>query len=80
MLADLLIAHLEDLACQMHEKAGLLPAAEVETLQKLSDPPEASLLATSPREQCIQLGSSGERRKPKKNRGWNRLATSRDKQ
>lgn len=42
---------------------------------------KADLGLTGGREgQCIQVGAAGEKRKPRKNKGWNRLATSRDKQ
>ncbi|KAK9894864.1 hypothetical protein P389DRAFT_196942 [Cystobasidium minutum MCA 4210] len=81
VLADLLVAHLESVACQTADMPETAPSHHTLPQRSFSAPLTDSPKSLSPStEQCIQVGVGGERRKPRRNRGWSRLATSRDKQ
>lgn len=81
MLADLLLYRLEELVCQVPEQPEISPVSESDNPRTFSAPhlSTARTIGKTAGE-CIQVGAGGEKKKPKKNRGWSRLAPSRDKQ
>jgi hypothetical protein len=83
VLADLLISHFEEIACRIQLTWPTIIEDKPDSVSFGSfaepDGMAASNVEGSTGE-CIQVGAAGEKRKPKKNRGFQRMATSRDKQ